>query len=147
VVPQRIPECGLRICCLESLESQSRLAASKMASTGSALFLHGVAAIDGTIHGDTWQWAGGEWKTLQEIGPAPRIQHAMAFDTNQSRLVLFGARMRIARSPIRGRHRLWSQGRRRSDMFRKRSCAQPVSKETTYEDFKTSCRRWHGDMT
>jgi hypothetical protein len=27
---------------------------------------------------------------LQEIGPAPRIQHAMAFDTNQSRLVLFG---------------------------------------------------------
>jgi len=50
-----------------------------MASTGSALFLHGGAAIDGTMHGDTWQWAGGEWKKLQEIGPAPRIQHAMAF--------------------------------------------------------------------
>jgi hypothetical protein len=42
------------------------------------------------MHGDTRQWAGGEWKKLQEIGPAPRIQHAMAFDTNQSRLVLFG---------------------------------------------------------
>jgi hypothetical protein len=78
------------MCCLESLESQSRLSASKMSSTGSALFLHGGAAIDGTMHGDTWQWAGGEWKKLQEIGPAPRIQHAMAFDTNQSRLVLFG---------------------------------------------------------
>jgi hypothetical protein len=61
-----------------------------MASTGSALFLHGGAAIDGTMHGDSWQWAGGEWKKLQEIGPARRIQHAMAFDTNQSRLVLFG---------------------------------------------------------
>ena len=42
------------------------------------------------MHGDTRQWAGGEWKQLQELGPAPRIQHAMAFDTNQSRLVLFG---------------------------------------------------------
>jgi hypothetical protein len=48
------------------------------------------AAIDGTMHEDTWQWAGGEWKKLEEIRPAPRIQHAIAFDTNQSRLVLFG---------------------------------------------------------
>jgi hypothetical protein len=48
-----------------------------MASTGSALFLHGGAAIDRTMHGDTWQWAGGEWKRLQEIGPALRIQHAV----------------------------------------------------------------------
>ena len=44
-----------------------------MASTGSALFLHGGAAIDATMHGDTWQWAGGEGQKLQEIGPAPRI--------------------------------------------------------------------------
>jgi hypothetical protein len=27
---------------------------------------------------------------VAEIGPAPRIQHAMAFDAIQSRLVLFG---------------------------------------------------------
>ena len=67
-----------------------------MASTGSALFLHGGAAIDGTMHGDTRQWAGGEWKQLQEIGPAPRIQHAMAFDTNQISWCCSAARMCIA---------------------------------------------------
>jgi N-acetylneuraminic acid mutarotase len=65
-------------------------AAAVLASTGSALFLHGGAANDGTVHGDTWQWADGEWTKLQEVGPAPRFQHAMAFDTDQRRLVLFG---------------------------------------------------------
>ena len=61
-----------------------------MASTGSALFLHGGAAIDGTMHGDTWQWAMRRMEEVAGNWTGPRIQHAMAFDTNQSRLVLFG---------------------------------------------------------
>ena len=61
-----------------------------LASAGRALFLHGGAGLNQTFYGDTWQWAGGEWKKVQEMGPSPRQFHAMTFDTNQSRLVLFG---------------------------------------------------------
>src|SRR5262245_30735852 len=38
----------------------------------------------------TWAWADGRWSQVQDMGPAPRWRHAMAFDTLESEIVMFG---------------------------------------------------------
>ncbi len=38
----------------------------------------------------TWEWDGKHWTARQDMGPGPRVFHAMAFDTDRSRIVLFG---------------------------------------------------------
>ena len=52
----------------------------------------GAAGIGGvTIKpGDTWQWDGADWTQLSESGPPERTDHAMAFDNDRSRTLLFG---------------------------------------------------------
>jgi hypothetical protein len=52
----------------------------------------GTAGISGmnVIPGDTWQWDGSDWTQLSESGPTARASHAMAFDSNRNRIVLFG---------------------------------------------------------
>jgi len=40
--------------------------------------------------GDTWQWDGANWTQLSASGPTPRSNHAMAYDSNRKRVVLFG---------------------------------------------------------
>src|SRR5215204_561409 len=57
----------------------------------------GVASVDESIpvashkvFGDTWRWDGSEWTQVQDMGPKGRWQHAMAFESTESRIVLFG---------------------------------------------------------
>lgn len=49
---------------------------------------------DGTnsqlLRGDTWQWDGHRWIQRSTTGPLPRTGHAMAYDIQRSRVVLFG---------------------------------------------------------
>lgn len=40
--------------------------------------------------GDTWEWNGTEWTQVADIGPAPRLGCALAYDTVRQRVVLFG---------------------------------------------------------
>jgi hypothetical protein len=40
--------------------------------------------------GDTWLWGGLAWAQAEDIGPAPRLRHALAFDSARQRIVLFG---------------------------------------------------------
>jgi hypothetical protein len=68
---------------------------------GSALAFKGVsvalfggsgsaAGNPATVLGDTWDWNGQHWTQRQDMGPAPRWLHGMAFDSARGRLVLFG---------------------------------------------------------
>jgi hypothetical protein len=40
--------------------------------------------------GDTWEWNGTEWTQVADIGPGPRVGHALTYDTVRQRAVLFG---------------------------------------------------------
>jgi hypothetical protein len=40
--------------------------------------------------GDTWEWDGAIWRQRANFGPATRREHAMVFDDNENRVVLFG---------------------------------------------------------
>jgi hypothetical protein len=42
------------------------------------------------MEGDTWAWSGSRWVKIQDIGPAPRWDHALAFDDVRHTFVLFG---------------------------------------------------------
>ena len=46
-----------------------------------------------TLHRPTWAWDGERWSSLQ-LGPAPdfRSGHAMTYDLQRQRVVLFGGR-------------------------------------------------------
>ena len=39
---------------------------------------------------DTWEWDGGYWTQMQDVGPSPRSLTALAFDSERGRTVLFG---------------------------------------------------------
>jgi acyl dehydratase len=43
-----------------------------------------------TIFSRSWEWDGRHWTARQDMGPGPRVFHAMAFDAPRSRVVLFG---------------------------------------------------------
>lgn len=38
----------------------------------------------------TWDWDGHHWTARQDIGPGPRVAHAMTYDAARHRVVLFG---------------------------------------------------------
>ncbi len=71
-----------------------------MASDGKRVLLFGGKAIlldaptglpsGEQMEGDTWAWNGSRWLQIQDIGPAPRWDHAMAFDDMRKTFVLFG---------------------------------------------------------
>jgi galactose oxidase-like protein len=44
----------------------------------------------GAKFGDTWEWNGHLWVQVADSGPSPRARHAMAYDQNRNRVVLFG---------------------------------------------------------
>ncbi len=44
----------------------------------------------GQLFRDTWTWDGEYWTQRQNIGPAPRFGHGMAYDSARQRTVLFG---------------------------------------------------------
>jgi Galactose oxidase, central domain len=47
------------------------------------------AAVE-TLWGLSWEWDGVQWTLRQDMGPAPRWGHALAFDSARDRAVLFG---------------------------------------------------------
>ena len=49
-----------------------------------------------TIFDFSWEWDGTHWTARQDMGPGPRVGHAMAYDTARDRMVLFGG----AASPL-----------------------------------------------
>jgi hypothetical protein len=74
----------------------ARAASSMVAATTIVLF-GGVNSIDPSlptanriIYGDSWRWDGKAWTKVQDIGPAPRWGHGMAFRSDAGRIVLFG---------------------------------------------------------
>ncbi len=43
-----------------------------------------------TEYGDTWEWGGNNWVLASTVGPSSRVHHAMAYDSQRGRTVLFG---------------------------------------------------------
>lgn len=61
---------------------------------------------------DTWEFdpsagATGTWRRSPSTGPAPRLDHAMAYDVARARVMLFGGTL-IAENPSRPSCELWS---------------------------------------
>jgi hypothetical protein len=52
--------------------------------------LFGGDALGPTSLGDTWEWDGNAWTQMTDIGPSPRLGHAMAFDGLAHQMVMFG---------------------------------------------------------
>ncbi len=52
--------------------------------------LFGGTTLAGATFGDTWEWDGTDWTQVEDTGPAGRSGHALAYDSNRSRIVLFG---------------------------------------------------------
>jgi len=71
-------------------------AGAAMAFDGFAVLLFGgIASLTASnppprLFGLTWEWDGQLWTARQDIGPAPRWGHAVAFDSDRGRPVLFG---------------------------------------------------------
>jgi hypothetical protein len=63
--------------------------------SGSGVLLYGgVGSLSPSdsqpVFGTTWEWTGAQWRVRQDIGPGPRVGHAMAFDAARQRVVLLG---------------------------------------------------------
>jgi len=52
--------------------------------------LFGGVTSNGQFFGDTWQWDGTEWTEIADSGPSARSGVGMVYDSNRSRVVLFG---------------------------------------------------------
>ncbi|MBN2445264.1 MAG: hypothetical protein JXO22_00945 [Phycisphaerae bacterium] len=52
--------------------------------------LFGGRDVAGTAYGDTWTWDGDNWANLGVAGPDARYAHAVAYDSDRGKLVLFG---------------------------------------------------------
>ena len=57
-----------------------------------ALFggIDSTSAPSPQVFGNTWEWDGKHWTQRQDIGPGRRWAHGMAYDSTNSRIVLFG---------------------------------------------------------
>ena len=42
------------------------------------------------MFGDTWEWDGADWTQVEDTGPVGRSGHVLAYDSNRSRIVLYG---------------------------------------------------------
>jgi hypothetical protein len=60
-----------------------------MAGLPDAMVLFGGAGAANVL-GDTWQFDGKLWTQRQDIGPGARLGHALVFDSDRKRVVLFG---------------------------------------------------------
>lgn len=54
---------------------------------------HGLR-VQGLFFGDTWGWDGESWTQLADSGPGKRSGHALAFDSDRQRVVLFDGALR-----------------------------------------------------
>jgi hypothetical protein len=53
-----------------------------------------------TVFSRSWEWDGKHWTARQDMGPGPRVFHAMAFDAARSRIVLFGGSPVALNDPV-----------------------------------------------
>jgi hypothetical protein len=72
-------------------------AGSAMVAATTIVLFGGVNSVDPNlptanriIYGDSWRWDGRVWTKVQDIGPAPRWGHGMAFRSDTGRIVLVG---------------------------------------------------------
>jgi hypothetical protein len=72
-------------------------ATAALVSAGAVLLFGGVNSVDPNLalserhaFGDSWRWNGHVWTKVQDIGPAPRWGHGMAFRRAVGRVTLFG---------------------------------------------------------
>ena len=72
-------------------------AGSAMVAATTIVLFGGVNSIDPNlppanriVYGDSWRWDGRVWTKVQDIGPAPRWGHGMAFRSDTGRIVLVG---------------------------------------------------------
>jgi hypothetical protein len=61
-----------------------------IASTGDGAVLFGGVDAGNALFGVTWQLSGTDWTERQDIGPVARQRHAVAYDSQRGRVVLFG---------------------------------------------------------
>lgn len=59
------------------------------------------------LYGDTWEWDGLVWTLRSTSGPAPRQQHAVAFDSRRGVVVLFGG-LGLSPNPVGNETWEWS---------------------------------------
>ncbi len=72
-------------------------AASAIVAAATIVLFGGVNSIDQEsspanriIYGDSWRWEDNAWTKVQDIGPAPRWGHGMAFRSDAGHIVLIG---------------------------------------------------------
>ncbi|SRR6266496_3253827 len=72
-------------------------AASAIVAAATIVLFGGVNSIDPEsspanriIYGDSWRWDDNAWTKVQDIGPAPRWGHGMAFRSDAGQIVLIG---------------------------------------------------------
>jgi hypothetical protein len=81
---------------------------SAPASAGAAAFKKDCVAFFGGVltnaspSPNLWTWDGRHWTLRQHIGPGPRFDHAMAYDSKRGCLVLFGGTPDLNRANILG---------------------------------------------
>jgi hypothetical protein len=49
----------------------------------------GLSSVNGPFLGDTWEWDGSFWTQMDDIGPSPRENHAMVYDSARQVTLLF----------------------------------------------------------
>lgn len=61
-------------------------------SIGCVILFGGAGGTGSTFFGDTWSWDGGAWVDVTPAGTSPsaRFNHAMAYDAQSDRAVMFG---------------------------------------------------------
>jgi hypothetical protein len=71
--------------------------ASALVADGGLVLLGGINSIDAAlpptsriVYGDTWRWVANGWTKAQDIGPAPRWGHGMAYRSQAGKAMLFG---------------------------------------------------------
>jgi len=52
--------------------------------------MFGGRRVGSAYLGDTWEWGGSSWTQVSTTGPSARREHAMAYDSQRGRIVMFG---------------------------------------------------------
>jgi hypothetical protein len=71
--------------------------ASALVADGGLVLFGGINSVDPALppasrvtYGDTWRWVTDGWTKVQDIGPAPRWGHGMAYRSQAGKVMLFG---------------------------------------------------------